>query len=75
MKKEKEAWMDLFDGLKFIVYNDYDELEDDLKDEYGEIGTYIINFLFGLVEFLKKKPEVGKRILRELEELKKKWNN
>lgn len=68
--KEKEVWRDLVNGLKFLVYNKYEDLEKDLQDEYGEIGTYVMNFLFGLLAYLKQHKEVAERLFEEIEKLK-----
>lgn len=58
MKKEKEIIKNFFDGLKFIIYNDYQDLEPALQEDYGEIGSYVMNIIIGFFEYLNRHPDL-----------------
>ena len=59
----------LLESLDFLISNDYNDLSDaKLKDLYGEIGSFWMNVLIGIAEYLKKHSEVKKYIENKLNE-------
>ncbi|NMB82947.1 MAG: hypothetical protein GYA14_14135 [Ignavibacteria bacterium] len=66
MDKEKEIWKQLFNGLKFIIYNNYEDLvEEKNKNDFAEISSYVMDSVIGiLIEYFKKHPNVLEYIIK-----------
>lgn len=58
MFEEKDTIKKIFTAFKFILYNDYQELETDLQNEYGEISSHIMNIIIGIFEYIKRNPSL-----------------
>jgi len=68
LKKLKEGVENLFNAIKFIEYNEYEDLTDENKEIYGEIASYILNIgLYFVSKYLPK--------LLEQEEFKQEIKN
>lgn len=73
MKEEKEVLRKIFLALKFLIYNDYENLEDDLKNDYGEIGTYLFNILVGFFEYLRQHKDLVDYISKTYKDILEKF--
>jgi len=71
LKKLKESVENLFNAIKFIEYNEYENLTDENKEIYGEINSYLLNIgIYFITKYLPKLLE-GKEFKEEIKNLLK----